>query len=211
MKLKLTNVEITSIAEIEGLKSLINLKELDLSENLITEIQGLETLVRLEWLFLSYNQITTIQGLESLIQLKRLDLAYNQITTIQGLETLVRLEGLYLSNNQITTIQGLDTLIQLQSIRIDDNLLPSFFSNYGTTDYLHFSRYLQKWRPAQFLDQLQQNHFDERVKYNYKLFTLIPYLEEQAQAIKTEAAREFCDWVIISHKLDLNSEYSLLL
>ncbi len=70
---------IISMEKIEGLKELVNLRELDVSHNRIKEIVGLERLVNLERLNLSHNYITDIKGLGTLNKLEKLNLLFNPI------------------------------------------------------------------------------------------------------------------------------------
>ena len=114
--LRLNNMGIKSIAEIEGLDALTNLIELDLTENQITKIEGLDNLSNLQWLVLEDNQITKIQGLDALGNLEQLDLRGNRISKIEGLDNLINLQGLSLLENQITRIEGLDKLVNLEEI-----------------------------------------------------------------------------------------------
>ena len=86
--LDLSNKKIRNIEEIEGLKDLLTLRELNLSNNQITEIKGLEDLKILRILNLSNNQINEINGLENLKNLEYLNLKNNQITEIKGLENI---------------------------------------------------------------------------------------------------------------------------
>ncbi|MFX0069996.1 MAG: leucine-rich repeat domain-containing protein, partial [Candidatus Hermodarchaeota archaeon] len=64
-KLKLNNLGIKDIDQIEGLKDLANIKKLDLSYNKIADINGLETLTNLKELNVSYNCISWFERLEN--------------------------------------------------------------------------------------------------------------------------------------------------
>lgn len=123
-RLNLRNCGIEDISNIEGLNSLKNLKELDLSYNQISEIKGLENLVSLEFLGLINNRISEIKGLEKLKNLRTLFLHDNQITEIKGLGTLQNLESLALENNKITEIKGLENLNKLKVLGLELNPIP---------------------------------------------------------------------------------------
>ena len=101
--------------------SLVNLQELNLSQNQIPKIEGLDLLVNLQELNLSINQITKIEGLEQLVNLWRLDLSDNQINKIEGMNHLLNLNSLYLSSNKITKIEGLDNLVNLHDLVLMSN------------------------------------------------------------------------------------------
>ncbi len=120
-KLDLRNCGITDINDIEGLDSLRDLKDLDLSHNQISKIEGLENLENLKWLCLNDNQISQIKGLENLENLEHLILNNNQITEIKGIEKLTSLINLKLDYNQITEIKGLKHLRNLKFLNINDN------------------------------------------------------------------------------------------
>jgi len=120
-KLDLQDCGINDITDIEGLDSLRDLKDLDLSHNQISEIKGLENLENLKWLWLNDNQISEIKGLENLEHLDHLILRNNQITEIKGLEKLTNLVSVTLDNNQITKIKGLKNLRNLKFLNINDN------------------------------------------------------------------------------------------
>lgn len=77
--LNLRDCYIKDISKIEGLKSLKNLRSLDLSYIEISEISGLDGLINLDELYLDGNQITEIKGLETLNNLRYVSLSENPI------------------------------------------------------------------------------------------------------------------------------------
>ncbi|MGX8692211.1 MAG: leucine-rich repeat domain-containing protein [Clostridia bacterium] len=79
-KLSLRGDRMESIYE---LRSLENLRELDLSDNLISDPTPLAFLFKLEKLNLANNRITSITALLNLVQLKELDLTGNDLTAEQ--------------------------------------------------------------------------------------------------------------------------------
>jgi len=125
-RLDLRNCGIKDITDIEGLDSLKNLKELDLSYNQISKIKGLENLENLEFLEIHNNKISEIKGLEKLKNLRTLFLQDNQITEIKGLKTLQNLENLALINNKITKIKGLEDLYKLDVLGLKGNPIPRY-------------------------------------------------------------------------------------
>lgn len=72
------------IEKIQKLESLVELRELNLSNNLIKIIEGLDSLVVLEVLDLSCNRITCIPRavMKKLRSLKELKLSDNQVTSV---------------------------------------------------------------------------------------------------------------------------------
>jgi len=124
-RLNLRNCGITNISDIEGLDSLKDLKELDLSLNQITVIKGLKNLKNLKSLRLNDNRISEIKGLERLKNLRTLFVQYNQIIEIKGLDKLQNLEILALENNKISEIKGLENLHKLRNLGLALNPIPT--------------------------------------------------------------------------------------
>ena len=90
--LVLKNLKIKSLAEINGLYSLKNLRELDLSSNQITDLKGIEKLASLKKLKLQHNQIIDTTGIEKLTNLEELRLYGNNIFDLDGLQSLSELK-----------------------------------------------------------------------------------------------------------------------
>jgi Leucine-rich repeat (LRR) protein len=124
--LNLNNLRDKKIRYIENLQTLINLENLDLSNNFIEKIDGLKTLKKLKYLSLANNFIHTITNLEELSRLENLNLHQNQIHTIPiwfG-KKLTSLKILNLSNNQISSfdqIARLRTLYELRELYLQGN------------------------------------------------------------------------------------------
>lgn len=99
------------IEKIENLRSLSNLKRLDIQSNRLTEIgTGLSTLTNLTELYLSHNAITKIEGLETLVNLTTLDLSANRIEKIENIATLLLLEEFWINDNKIASFDELKCL-----------------------------------------------------------------------------------------------------
>ena len=79
----------------------MNLKKLQLDNNIILKIEHVGHLVNLEWLDLSFNSIEKIEGLENLVKLTDLSLYSNKIKTLENMEKLVNLNFLSIGNNEI--------------------------------------------------------------------------------------------------------------
>ncbi|MFW9969881.1 MAG: leucine-rich repeat domain-containing protein, partial [Candidatus Odinarchaeota archaeon] len=107
---------VKNLSDIEGLRDLIGLKQLIISQQSLNCIEGLENLTDLEILNLNRNKIKHITGLDKLTNLRVLDLSFNDIEKISGLENLKKLEDLYLSSNRITEIKGLESLYNLKKL-----------------------------------------------------------------------------------------------
>ena len=108
---------LTCVLSSKGLENLINLRELDLSNNDIEKIDGLSTLKRLRSLNLSFNKITKIEGLSGLKSLEILNLSNNLIESISPiLLQNTTITELYLTNNNISKKDDILSLITLQKL-----------------------------------------------------------------------------------------------
>jgi len=140
---------------LKNLKSLINLKSLDLSNNLLEDISGLEYLIDLKSLNLSFNQLSNIEQLKNLRKLVTLNLSHNEkignnIKPLQdlinltmldfsytaplswtppldlsNLKNLKNLEKLYLKHNYILNAEPLKNLVNLKILNLSHNQLTS--------------------------------------------------------------------------------------
>ena len=87
-----------------------NLTFLTLQANKLDKIQGLDTLVNLKELYLSQNFIEKIENLDKLVNLEILDLAFNKISKLENIEKLTQLTDLWLNNNNISDPHDLEML-----------------------------------------------------------------------------------------------------
>ncbi len=94
------NIMLDNMDVLNGLDSIVNLKELDLSWNEINEIKGLDNLKNLTILRLTNNEIIEIKGLNNLKKLTTLNLANNKIKYITE-PNLPHLYFINLAHNQI--------------------------------------------------------------------------------------------------------------
>jgi hypothetical protein len=131
---------------INALKSLNGLIELDLENTNLTDISPLKELRKLKYLRLNNNQITDISALKELKELTSLYLSNNNLTDICSLRNLVKLEGLTLENNDLTDLRPLKKLKSLKFLWLKGNpmitreqidelkrYLPNCNINYGRT------------------------------------------------------------------------------
>ncbi|AUI68027.1 leucine-rich repeat domain-containing protein [Beggiatoa leptomitoformis] len=129
------NLSNNKLQNLSGLETLRNLSTLDLRDNRLTSLLGLETLRNLSALDLRGNQLTSLSGLETLANLSALDLRGNQLTSLSGLETLANLSALDLRSNRLTSLSGLETLANLSTLDLSFNQLTSL-SGLETLVYL---------------------------------------------------------------------------
>lgn len=117
------NLGFTKINDITELKGLTNLTRLELYGNQIKNINALENLTNLTYLCLQINQISDISALKSLNNLEMLEVWDNQISDIRALKPLTNLIWLNLSNNQISDINVLKSLTNLTHLWLTNNPL----------------------------------------------------------------------------------------
>ncbi|CAL6002444.1 Conserved_hypothetical protein [Hexamita inflata] len=131
------------LRNIDQISSLVNLKELDLSQNRdidlsplwqvrsltkltmrecgLTNIDQITQLINLEVLNLDYNQRLTINSIGSLVNLKELDISYNDNIDITPLKDLVGLIKLDMNSCELTQLSALKPLINLQDLNLSHN------------------------------------------------------------------------------------------
>ena len=124
VNLKKLNLRGWNIIDITPLKSLINLKELDISSNRnISDISVLKNLINLEILDISALSLKNIEPLKGLIKLRKLDLSFNDLTDISPIISLINLEKLDLKYNynlkNISLVSSLINLKELNGDKID--------------------------------------------------------------------------------------------
>jgi protein phosphatase 1 regulatory subunit 7 len=134
-----------SIANVNKLKGLDSLQELNLEGNYIETIDALDHLVNLKKLNLSMNGISKISGLGKLIKLEVLKIAspqnyyeppgmyghadawdrdyFDPIDKIEGLDKLLNLKELDLSRNNIKKIEGLENQPNLKVLDLSGNAI----------------------------------------------------------------------------------------
>jgi internalin A len=103
------------------LRTLPNLINLYLYDNLLKNTLSLSALPSLKFLLLSGNQLDEIDNLSEFKSLIRLALSDNRITTLDGLEGLPKIEHLYLEENLICDLRPLGSLSSLQELRLQRN------------------------------------------------------------------------------------------
>ena len=103
-----------------------SLTTLSLDSNQVSKIEGLDSLINLKELSLDGNQVSKIEGLDGLISLSVLYLGSNQISKIEGLDRLSSLSALFIKNNHISRIEGLLPLVTLKILDFESNPITEF-------------------------------------------------------------------------------------
>ncbi|MCD8353504.1 MAG: leucine-rich repeat domain-containing protein [Clostridiales bacterium] len=113
----LTKLDLSSASlgdgDIDDLKYMVNLTELDLSGNAISDFSAVSRLYSLTSLTMSYNRAEDISCLSGLIHLKTLYLSSNNISDLSPIATLTELETLAIGNNPFTSLDPVSGLTNL--------------------------------------------------------------------------------------------------
>ena len=109
------------VADLSGLEHLVNITELDLTQNQVTDLSPLAGLTKLTSLDLAQNDITDISPLTSLTNLTFLRIQDNLVTDISPLAGLTKLTELNLWTNDISDISSLVALTDLAKINLTKN------------------------------------------------------------------------------------------
>ncbi|CAL6089547.1 Conserved_hypothetical protein [Hexamita inflata] len=126
-QLQFLSVSGNIIKEIQELRYLVKLVNLDVSYNMIEDIQYLKALVNLESLSLSNNKISSVSNLQTLTLLTYLNISNNKIPDIQPLQQLVNLRNLYVSNIVIGDIYVLQNMRKLNVLDISFNKIVDIY------------------------------------------------------------------------------------
>lgn len=113
------------IKEPKGLDGCIALKTLELPANELAAVPDLSNMPHLERLVLGNNRIQSIENFKGGEKLSHLDLSLNKLTSLAGLPNLPNLTYLGLEGNQLTTLEGLGELPRLRTVKLSNNHLES--------------------------------------------------------------------------------------
>ncbi len=143
----------------ETLGNLVNLRELDLSNNRLVSVpESLGSLIKLQELYLYRNQLASVpETLGNLIKLQVLCLHTNQLASVPvTLGNLVNLRKLSLSENQLTSVpKTLGHLVNLQELSLFSNqlaLLPESLGNLKKLESLFLSKNRLAFVPDSLID-----------------------------------------------------------
>ena len=121
--LRLMGFEATGleIADISGLESAVNLKELFLSDNQIADLSPIAGSTILESLDLSQNNVSEISSLAGMANLSALALSGNAVTDLSPLAELAVLNSLELRGNAVSDVSSLAGLANLGFLGLRGN------------------------------------------------------------------------------------------
>jgi internalin A len=123
------NLSVNSISDLSPLRELVNLTRLDIQGNPFNDISalsGLEKLTHLNiWGFhcelRKYFEVTDLSPLRGLYSLEDLSMAHHNFADLTPLGNLINLRILSIPDNNITDISPLRGLINLTYLRLEDN------------------------------------------------------------------------------------------
>ena len=115
------------IPEIKQIKTPASINSIQIRLSSLTNLQGLNSFINLTQLDLSNNQITSLNKyLYSLIKLKYLDISCNKLSSLDGIENLENLENLNASHNKLVTLscfKKFNIKKNLNTLNIKGNLI----------------------------------------------------------------------------------------
>lgn len=136
----LTKLDLSSASlgdgDIDDLKYMVNLTELDLSGNAISDFSALSRLYSLTSLTMSYNKAEDISCLSGLLHLKTLYLSSNNISDLSPIAGLTELETLAIGNNPFTSLEPVSGLTDLTLLVMCDCQIDSLEPLYTLTNLI---------------------------------------------------------------------------
>jgi len=98
----------------------VELRDVQLYNNLIEFVQGLKRCAALQTLNLANNRVVSMRGLEEELPrgVRWLSLASNRLVAMEGLAHLTSLIHVDLSYNELESIKGLSTLTALEELKL---------------------------------------------------------------------------------------------
>lgn len=108
------------LRNIDNLKFLHNLTELNIGNNNITDISVLSSLTKLDTLFMGENPVSDVRALSKLKCLDTLSISYTKVTDISPLVELTNIKRLYMSRCKISDYSVLEKM-NVMRLGVDDN------------------------------------------------------------------------------------------
>lgn len=141
---KATNLESltlfeNSIRDLSPIKTLKNLKTINMDSNYIEDISALENLSSLQSISFISNEIKDMTSLQNLKNLKLINLGKNKIQDLSPLKNLGKLENLSLYDNEIEDISTLKNLPGITYLRLENNNIKDVSVLEGNKVFANFS------------------------------------------------------------------------
>lgn len=119
--IKSLNASSYGIESFEGIQYLINLENLDVSNNKMKDLKAISDLKALKVLTVLRSELESLEGIEHLSNLENLNAACNEIKDITPLSTLTNLTVLELTKNKIEDITPISQLTVLKGLGLGIN------------------------------------------------------------------------------------------
>ena len=123
-ELDLTNCKVASKA-LDAISSMTWLENLVLDKNTISDAEPISKLVKLKSLSISDNNIKDISVLSGLTSLTEINISKNFVQDISALSSMTKLKTADVSENLITTVSAISELSSLKSLSASGNQLSS--------------------------------------------------------------------------------------
>ncbi|CAL6003940.1 leucine-rich_repeat domain-containing protein [Hexamita inflata] len=111
------------INSIQGIETLVNLEEVDLSNNRCCDISPICKNVKITKLILCKNSIKDLFALKELVNLRELDISKNKVESLSPLQNITNLTLLQIQENKIVDLTPLNSLINLKVLKISNNTI----------------------------------------------------------------------------------------
>lgn len=108
------------------IKSLVDLRDLTITNSILSDISLIDELVNLKYLRINDAEVSDITSINQLSNLYTVDFDYNNITDITVLETLPELNTVYLSGNPIEDVTPLLSIDNLQYLGINNVIINDY-------------------------------------------------------------------------------------
>lgn len=117
-RLENLNISRLPVADIMPLSSISRLLEFNCSDTPVTDLTALTPHRNMSGLYLSNTQINDIDVLEGFANLKILDISGTQVAKLSAVENCIRLEQLDCYNTRISSLKALENIRSLKLLRI---------------------------------------------------------------------------------------------
>lgn len=125
------------VRDLTGIEKCVNLRDLDLHQNLVSDLSPLSSLRKLEDLHLGDNRFTDLQPLAGLVELASLSIHMNRLSDLTALSDLRKLHSLDLAVNNVRDTAPLAGLAGLERLDLRLNQLTDIAPLAGLTN-LHY-------------------------------------------------------------------------
>lgn len=109
------------IRRLEGLEQAVNLRLLNMDQNMISDLGPINSLEKVEQLEVLDNQIVDLSPIAGFKNLTALDVGSNEIRSLSPLSNLTKIKELTISDNQVSDLSGITNLEKLEWLDLESN------------------------------------------------------------------------------------------